>query len=117
MRALVDEFAAARQFWIGTPFALIADPAAVAIEPADEHQLAERAGVHQLTRFAQGAMVAVIEPNAHAHARALRRRDHRLKLRGTPGSRLLHEHVPAALERRFGDFRERVVECGHNYEI
>src|SRR5437764_10910134 len=104
MRALVDEFAAARQFWIGTPFALIADPAAVAVQPTDEHQLAERAGVHQLTRFAQGAMVAVIEPDAHVRARALRSRDYRRKLRGAPASRFLHQHVAAALDGRFGDF-------------
>ena len=53
MRALVDQLAAAGSFGIGPPFPFVADAAAVAVAPAHEHQLAERAGIDQLARLAQ----------------------------------------------------------------
>ena len=44
----------------------------MAVAAADEHHLAERAGLEDLARLAEGAVVAVIEADAHQGARCAR---------------------------------------------
>ena len=55
---------------VGAPFLVVADAPAVAVAAADEHQLAERAGVEQLARLLQRRVIAVIEADAHQPPRA-----------------------------------------------
>jgi hypothetical protein len=50
--ALVEHLAAAGDVPLPPPLLLHAEPAALPVAAADEHHLAERAGVEQLSRFA-----------------------------------------------------------------
>src|SRR5437016_7277069 len=73
MQSLIDGFAAARNFWNGAPFFLVARPAAVAISPSDEHQLAQNTAIQDLPRLAKGPVVPVIEAYPHQRSRAAHR--------------------------------------------
>src|SRR4051794_24617636 len=106
MWPLVEQLAAAREFGVGTPFAIVAHTPAVTVKPANEHQLAKRSRIHDLARLAQRAVVAVIEPDADQYARACGSRDHRLELRRPPPGRLLHQGVAAEFHRSLGDCSE-----------
>ena len=117
MRALIDQLAAAGQLGVGAPFAIVAEPTAVAVERPDEHQLAERAGVDNLARLAQRAMVSVIEADPHAYSRALGRRDGGLDLGAESAGRLFDQDMAAAVCRRSGDLGERVVQRSHHDDV
>ena len=70
--ALVDQLAAAGNGRIGAPFVLVAGTAAMSVAAADEHQRTERAGVEDLARLLECAVIAMIEADAHQRAGARR---------------------------------------------
>ena len=108
MRALIDQLSAARFFRDGAPFPVVADAPAVAIPPADEHHLAERARFENLPRLTKRAMKAVIESDAHQRARSRRRIRHRIEFGCAPRTRLLDQHV-LARGGRFGRNRSQPI--------
>ena len=67
--ALVEHFAAAGDGGVAAPFLLHAEPAAVAVAAADEHERADAAGVDDLAGLAQRGMEAVVEADFHDDAR------------------------------------------------
>src|SRR4051794_29864845 len=98
MRALVDQFTAAGDLRDRTPLLLVADPAAVTVAGADEYQRAERAGVHDLARFQESRVKAMIE-SGFDDALVLRGscRD-RLHLGERASRRFLDQHMPSGFE-------------------
>ena len=110
MRPLVDQLAAARLGRIGAPFAVVADPPAMAVARAQEHQRAERAGGHEVVRLLQGAVVAMIEADPHETAIGGSRFGEARKLGGAARRRLFDQDMLAGRHGAVGDFGKRVVQ-------
>ena len=86
---------------VGAPLPVVAEAAAVAVAAADEHQRPERARVDELARLLERGMIAVVEADADADARAFRpRRSRGRSFVDGARRRLLDQDVLAGLDRR-----------------
>ena len=117
MRALVDQFAAARDFGLGAPFLLVAEPSAVTVAGADEHQRPEHAGIDDLARFQERRMEAMIEPGLDDALvpRGGRRDGLHFGERASRG--LLDENMAAGFDRAERDAGELIVRGRNNHGI
>jgi hypothetical protein len=115
--ALIDQLAAARQRRVGAPFLVVADPAAVAVAAAHEHQRPERAARHQVVRLLQRRVVAMVEADPHAQVVGAGERHERLDLGHRASRGLLDQHVLAGLEGRARDLGQRVVGGGDDDDV
>jgi len=63
VHALVQQFPAAGNGLVGAPLFVVADAAAVAVAPANEHQIAHNAAVYYLARLQHSRVAAQVEPD------------------------------------------------------
>lgn len=117
VRALIDQFAAAGFFRFSAPFVVVAGPASVAIASADEHEFAERAGIEDLARLAEGAMETVVEADAHEGSGSRGGFGDGNEFGGAAGAGFFDEDVFAGGGGGGGDGREEVVRCGYEHGI
>ena len=97
MHSLIDQFAAARPFGVGTPFALIAETATVPIAPTEEHQRPQCAEIDCRTCREHRRMVAVVETDSYESAMRARGGYESIDLFQVAGRRFLDEDVLARL--------------------
>src|SRR6266568_6658229 len=93
MNPLVDQFATSGKFRHGTPFLVIAKPAAMSVTGPHEHHFTQRAAVKNLASSTQGAVIPVVEADAHARTGAIGCGAHSIELRGAARSRLFNQDV------------------------
>jgi len=95
--------AAADQPGVGAPVGLVAGAAAVAVAAADEHHLADEAGVHPLAHLADGRVIAVVEAAPEDDAALRGGREHSLAFLKCPRQRLFAQDVLPSLDGGQGD--------------
>src|SRR5205823_5014813 len=93
MHALVEHLAAAGDRWVGAPLALVAQPPAVAVAPANIHERPKHATVEDRARLLEGRVEAMVEANLDDDAGGLGGGDQRAQLVGIARGRLLDQYV------------------------
>ena len=68
MHTLVDEFASARNRWIGTPFVLVTRAATMPVATPNEHQRTNGAGINEFAGLLQSRVIAMVVSNPDATA-------------------------------------------------
>ena len=81
VHALIDQLAAARPGGLGSPLAVVSDPAAVAVARPQVHQLPVAAGMHLVRELGDRRVKAMVEPDLHHPAGVVRGLDQPLDLR------------------------------------
>ena len=111
--ALVEHLAAAGDPPVAPPLLFHAEPPALAVAAADEHEGAEGSGLEDFVSLPERGVEAVVEPDLHNDAgvaeRVPGRLDDGLELGGAAGGGLFHQDVLAPFHRRVGDRGEHVV--------
>ena len=115
--SLIHEFAATRQRARGSPFALVAEPSAMAIASAQPQQPAMFTAVDDGLGLRNRRMKSMVEPDRGNESGALRGLLNEPKFVGVPPARLLNEDVLAVRQRRDCEFREMIVRCRNNHDV
>src|SRR5438034_858535 len=114
MNALIEQLAAAGNCWIGAPFALVTEPAAVTVPATDIQQGPQLAGSEDCSCLGKSRMKAVIEANFDNHLALGAGFGQGPQLHRTACARFLDQDVLASAKGGMGDRGEHVVGGGND---
>src|SRR5579859_630129 len=114
MDALIDEFAAAGEFGIGAPFAVVTHPSAMAVAGTEKHELAHDSGVKNFAGFNERRMKAVVESGAHDHTVFFGGGDKSIDFPDGCASGFFDDHMFAGVNGGEGDRCEVAIDGGDN---
>src|SRR5215469_6018802 len=93
MHALIDKFASAGYFGVGTPFFIVADPPAMAVAAPNKHHRPQRTGRENLAGLTKCPVIAMIEAYPYQRSGASRGVSHGFEFRCGSCARFFDENV------------------------